>query len=232
MLTPALYTFYDDFMNQTDFFHDDRFNLPQEAAIKLKKTRDFYAYNFRNYGECFPEMIKTAEKIKTTEQLNNIRWFYSLEEKQKHFTLSVETLCPTRGKALFFKGSLDDFLARFSPSSKPLSAVYTFHDECLFEPLYLIAEKDNNPDGAAYRFKHMNKLYNVSTMTYPAAFVRANHDVAFTLKEHPADYLYTLLPSEDEDTWEDFVLKAYNHDTESRLFFEGSVGEFITLYGQ
>ncbi len=32
MLTPALYTFHDGFINQKDFLHDDRFNLPQEAA--------------------------------------------------------------------------------------------------------------------------------------------------------------------------------------------------------
>ena len=232
MSIPALYTFHDDFINRTDFFHDDRFNLPQEAAAKLQETQDFYAYNFRNHGECFQKIIKTAEKIKTTEHLNNVRWFYTLEEKQKHFTLSVETLCPTRGKALFFKGSLDDFLARFSPSSKPLSAVYTLHDDVLQDTLSFLGFRENSPREAAFRFKQMEKLYSVSTMTYPAAFVRANHDVEFTLKEHPADYLYTLLPSEDEDTWEDFVLKAYNHDTESRLFFEGSVGEFITLYGQ
>lgn len=230
MSIPALYTFHDDFINRTDFFHDDRFNLPQEAAAKLQETQDFYAYNFRNHGECFQKIIKTAEKIKTTEHLNNVRWFYTLEEKQKHFTLSVETLCPTRGKALFFKGSLDDFLARFSPSSKPLSAVYTLHDDVLQDTLSFLDFRENSPREAAFRFKQMEKLYSVSTMTYPATFVRANHDVEFTLKEHPADYLYTLLPSEDEDTREDFVLRAYSRDTELRLFFEGSVAEFITLY--
>jgi hypothetical protein len=230
MVTPALYTFHDDFMNQTDFFYDDRFNLPQEAATKLQKTRDFYAYNFRRYGECFPQMIKTGEKIKATNLPNTIRWFYTLKEKHKDLTLTVETLCPTQGKAIFYQGSLDDFLARFSQPSKPLSAVYTFHPEGLDDPLHFLSLKENHPDGAAYRFNVMNKLYFVTTMTYAAAFVRANHDVTFTPSTQKADYLYTLLPSENEDDQEDFILKAYSYDTQARLFFEGSVQEFITLY--
>ena len=228
--TPALYTFQDDFMNQTDFFYDDRFNLPQEAAHKLQKTRDFHAWNFRRYGECFPKMIKTAEKIKTATPPNTIRWFYTLKEKHKDLTLTVETLCPSQGKALFYQGSLDDFLARFSQPSKPLSAVYTFHPEGLHTPVHFLSLKDNHPDGAAHRFNVMNKLYFITTMTYGAAFVRANQDVTFTSSPDKADYLYTLLPSEDEDDGEDFILRAYSQGTQARLFFEGSVQEFITLY--
>jgi hypothetical protein len=213
MLTPALYTFHDGFINQTDFFHDDRFNLLQEAAAKLRKTDELYHRILGTWGECFRETIRTAEKIKTTEPLKNIRCFYTLEETPESLTMTVKTLCPTREKALFFKGSLDDFLARFSPSSEPLSAVYTFHDDVLRDTLSFLAVKENNPQEAAFRFKNMEKLYNVSTMTYPAAFVRANHDVEFIMKEHPASYVYTCCRQKRRTPGR----RAYSRDTEPRL---------------
>lgn len=136
----------------------------------------------------------------------------------------------------FFKGSVEEFIHRYSSPPSFATGLYKIHDKNAQDVVWFYAKRGNNPCEAAFRLAVMNGLHRSDFMTYAAAFNRTNGDVKFhsytSSYNSFSDYLYILEPLTDEEGWEGFILKAYADGNNRRLFFEGCLKDFIKVFGK
>jgi len=250
MSTPATYKIH-DWIEDVDsdlFLYVAGDNTPQKAAVKFRNMLNMY---HATYDQSPADAFIAAERTSpfkfsfrhNHEQDADTAYHYSLEFSlhTQSFFLTAEIVQRRwwRKKPFirpFFRGSVEEFIQRYSSSPSLVTGVYKIQDEKSQGEVCFYSDHGNTPQEAAFKLALMHGLHQATHSAYSEAFSQAHQDAE--IEDRPSevsdtsDYLYTLKPFTDEEGWEGFILKAYADGNNHRLFFEGCLEDFIKIFGK